>query len=68
MLEWSPSVVFLPLMGASEDAATIVEQLENIAFQGDIVVICPLLPKRPLVERELRGLGPGPRLRLVQET
>jgi hypothetical protein len=67
MMEWGPSVVFLPLIGASEDAATIVELLESIAFQGDIVVICPQLPKPQLVERELRGLGPGQRLRLVQE-
>ncbi len=63
--KWNPSIVFLPLFGSTYDAATIVEQLESLGFQGDIVVICPTLPRPQLVERELRGLGPGKRLRVV---
>ena len=43
----------------------MVEALMHLGYAGAISVIAPRLPDRAMVERELRALGPGLRLRLV---
>ena len=61
----APTTVVMPLFSADLDALAMVEVLEEFAFRGRILVIAPPLPRPQLVERELRALGPGPRLLLV---
>ncbi|NBZ86001.1 hypothetical protein GV832_00260 [Rhodobacteraceae bacterium CYK-10] len=65
LAELRPDRIVLPLFTGSCDAMTVVEQLEALRYAGKIVVIAPPLPKPTLVERELRGAGPGDRLTLV---
>ena len=60
-----PAVVMLPLFLPQSDAMTLIEALEAMGYHGQIIVLGPKLPKPDLVEQELRGLGPGSRLRLV---
>lgn len=61
----APARIVLPLFAGPCDAMTVIEQLEALGYRGMIVVIAPPLPKPALVERELRGAGPGDRLFLV---
>ncbi|MGL6208404.1 MAG: hypothetical protein ACRC14_01075 [Paracoccaceae bacterium] len=61
----TPERIVLPLMARGHDAMTIIEQLESLGYRGAITVVAPALPHPRMVERELRGLGPGNRLRLV---
>lgn len=60
-----PTQVILPLIAADHDAAAAIEHLEALGYGGTILVLSPPLPKPRLVERELRGLGPGARLTLI---
>jgi hypothetical protein len=59
------SLIILPLFAPSYDAMTAVETLEDLGYAGKLTVLAPALPKPRLVERELRAIGPGPRLTLV---
>jgi hypothetical protein len=65
LAEIAPQLVVLPLFSVREDATTMVEALMSLGYDGAISVMAPRLPDRAMVERELRALGPGPRLRLV---
>lgn len=65
LAELCPERIVLPLFTGSCDAMSVIEQLEALRYAGKIVVIAPPLPKPALVERELRGAGPGDRLTLV---
>ncbi len=64
---WSiqPTLVVLPLIAAPHDAITIIEALQGFGYVGRVTVLAPSLPNPGLVERELRGLGPGARLTLI---
>jgi len=61
----SPDQVIVPLISAGQDATTVIERLQDLGYQGAIIVICPPLPNPRMVEHELRALGPGARLTLV---
>jgi hypothetical protein len=65
LAEIAPELVVLPLFSVRQDATTMVEALMDLGYAGAISVMAPRLPDRAMVERELRALGPGPRLRLV---
>ena len=65
LAEVAPELVVLPLFSVGQDATTMVEALMNLGYDGAISVMAPRLPDRAMVERELRALGPGLRLRLV---
>ncbi len=60
-----PSLIILPLFAAGHDAMTVVVILEGLGYAGRLTVLAPALPRPRLVERELRGLGPGMRLTLI---
>ena len=60
-----PDLIVLPLFAPAQDAVTMIETLIAIGYQGDITVLAPALPRPSLVERELRALGPGNKLRLL---
>jgi len=61
----SPTRVILPLLGRCHDAVQVIERLQTLGYKGELTVVAPTLPDPSLVERELRGLGPGLRLRLL---
>lgn len=65
LAEVAPDLVILPLFSVQQDAMTMVEALTDLGYGGAISVMAPRLPDRGMVERELRALGPGLRLRLV---
>ena len=65
LAEIAPELVVLPLFSPHQDATTMVEALMALGYAGAISVMAPRLPDRAMVERELRALGPGTRLRLV---
>lgn len=60
-----PDLIVLPLFAPVQDAVTMIETLIAIGYRGDITVLAPALPRPSLVERELRALGPGNKLRLL---
>ena len=60
-----PDQVLLPLLSPGHDATAVVERLQAIGYAGLITVVAPRLPDAPMVEAELRALGPGPRLTLL---
>ena len=61
----APELVVLPLFSICHDATTMIEALMSLGYAGAISVMAPRLPDHAMVERELRALGPGLRLRLV---
>lgn len=65
LAEVAPELVVLPLFSIQQDAVTMVEALMSLGYGGAISVMAPRLPDRAMVERELRALGPGLRLRLI---
>lgn len=65
LAELCPSTILMPLFLADQDAHAVVEHLQELAYAGQVLVIAPHLPSPKMVERELRGAGPGMRLVLV---
>lgn len=63
----NPAVVVCALFSADHDAPLVIEHLALLGYAGQIVVIAQALPNPGLVERELRALGPGPRLHLLAD-
>jgi hypothetical protein len=61
-----PDRVICSLFGARQDAFAVIERLQALGFGGAITVLSPRLPRPLLVEAELRALGPGHRLTLLQ--
>ena len=66
LAETMPDRVICALFGARQDAFAVIESLQMLGFAGEITVLCPKLPNPRLVETELRALGPGRRLTLLQ--
>jgi hypothetical protein len=65
LADCNPTVIILPLWHTEVDAIHMIQTLEDLAYQGEILVLAPSLPRPALVEQELRAEGPGKRLRLV---
>lgn len=63
----APDVVTCALFWDKFDAIHVINRLGQLEYTGKIVVIAEYLPNPSLVERELRALGPGPRLHLLSQ-
>lgn len=60
-----PDEIVCALFAAGFDAPQVIARLESLGYGGLITVFGPALPDPAMVERELRQMGPGLRLRLV---
>ncbi|MFT4150173.1 MAG: hypothetical protein QM656_08250 [Paracoccaceae bacterium] len=65
LLALHPDEIACALFAPGHDATQVVARLETMGYRGLITVVAPPLPDPRMVERELRALGPGLRLRLV---
>lgn len=62
----APGRVACPLIAAGFDALDLVARLVGLGYRARMTVLCPPLPNRALVLRELRAAGPRLRIDLVE--
>lgn len=67
LAQTSPERVVGPLIAPGFDAQELAVRLVALGFQGRLTVLCPSLPDRALVLRELRGIGRGLTIELAEE-
>ncbi len=61
----APAAIGLAVFAGKPDAFLVVQHLARLGYRGRVIALAPPLPRRSLVERELRAQAPGLRLRLV---
>ena len=68
LADTNPDCVLFALFGPRMDAFQMIGLLGELGFNGALMVIGPALEHADLVEAELRALGPGQRLSLINPT
>lgn len=61
----APAAIALAVFGADPDAFRVLSRLARLGYAGRVLALAPPLPRRNLVERELRAQAPRLRLRVV---
>lgn len=59
-----PSAIGFALFATRFDAFQVLDRLSRLGFRGRVLALAPPLPRRKLVERELRGQAPGQKIRI----
>jgi hypothetical protein len=61
----NPQALGIAVFAADPDAFQALSRLARLGYRGRVLAFAPPLPRRKLVERELRAHAPGLRVRVV---
>jgi hypothetical protein len=61
----NPQALGIAVFAADPDAFHALSRLARLGYRGRVLAFAPPLPRRKLVERELRAHAPGLRVRVV---
>lgn len=60
-----PPAVGVAVFATDPDVFQVLGRLSKLGYKGRVIALAPPLPRRSIVEKEMRAQGPGLRLRLV---